>query len=170
MAGGLIFLVLFLLYFFVVAGQVKRIGSLKREVRKEREKKAIIGEYVRAYVDLVAERDFLQKKLKDRAEDFALNSEVSKIETDLKFPNSQLKPRRESQIHDVYSVSRAEIKYADKSLDEIKNYLYELEKPERCIIVKSFKLEPHRKDRGKFTFNIHIYSVSLIEPKTEAGS
>ncbi len=164
--GGTIFLVLFLLYFFVISPQLGRISSLKDRIKKLQDTYANIVTVVNEYERLVAERDQLKKKLLDRDPNFNLNREVSKIETMLDFKNNSLTPGYDRQLFDVYSKSRAAVRYQSKSLDKIVDYLYELEKPEHGIIVDRFKLEPKSgKERNRFNFNINLYSVSIMKPQ-----
>jgi len=167
--GGAVFLVLFLLYFFLVSPQLKRISSLKDRIDKLQKTYQNALTIVDEYELLVAERDQLKKKLLDQDPNFNLSLEVSKIETMLDFKNNSLRPGTKPQLFDVYSRSWADVKYQDKSLDEIVNYLYELEKPEHGIIVEKFRLEPLVKNRENFNFNINLYSVSLMQTQPKEG-
>jgi len=161
--GGAVFLVMFLLYFLVISGLIERSATLKKKVDDEREKQQLISLYVEEYESLVQERDLLRKKIKERDVNFSLAREVSEIQNQLGFPSRRIDPERPRTKFEKYTQVGTRISYTGKALNEIVNFLYEVEKPERGIIVENFRLEPLAKDRGRFNFNIKLYSVSLIE-------
>jgi cell division protein FtsB len=162
--GGGVVLVLFLLYFFVVAGMVARKSQIETKVEREREKETLLSQYVTEYESLRVERDQLRNKIKERDENFSLAREISEIQSQLSFPSQTAKPGKPSTKFDSYIQSKTSINYKGKTLDQIVNFLYALEKPERGIIVENFRLQPS-KDRKQFTFSINLYSVSLVDSK-----
>lgn len=160
--GGGVVLVLFLLYFFVVAGMVEKKSLIENRVEKERAKQQLLSQYVVEYESLKLERDQLRNKIKERDKNFSLAREISEIQSELNFPSQTAKPGKPSTKFDSYIQSSTSINYRGKTLDQIVKFLYALEKPERGIIIKNFRLQPG-KNRKQFTFSINLYSVSLVD-------
>ena len=167
--GGVVFLVLFMIYALAVSPLRQRIkDSEKRKSDLEIIHREIDGANL-VYDELVNERDQLKKKLLDRDPNFDLSQEIARINTALNFKIDTLKPHSERKKLKIYAYYGADVRYQNKTIEEIVSYLYEIEKPEYAIIVKSFRIMPQKK-RDLLNFNIDLYSVGLIGAEAEEGS
>ena len=164
--GSGIFLMLFLLFTFGIKPLGERIVELKTQIETLEKEYTVIAAMAGQYDARIGEREKLKKKIKDRDPNFNLPQEITKIDTKLNFKYTSLKRHKEHKKLNIYAYYGATVIYKDKSLEEIVNYLYEIEKPEYGIIVDEFKLTPKKSKRGErdlLDFDIDLYSVGFIE-------
>jgi len=171
--GSGIFLLLFLLYTFGIKPLGERIAELKKQIEDLGKEYIVIAARADQYDERIREREELKKKIKDRGSNFNLPQEITKIDTKLNFKYTSLKRHKEHKKLNIYAYYGATVIYKNKSLEEIVNYLYEIEKPEYGIIVDEFKLTPQKSKRGNrdlLNFDIDLYSVGLIESEDNKGN
>ena len=171
--GSGIILVLFLLFTFGVKPLWERIGGLNDRKKKLEDSYTMITAMADQYDERIQERDDLKKKLRDRDPNFNLPQKISEINKKLNFKYTSLKRHKEYKKLNIYSYYGAKVIYKNKTLEEIVNYLYEIEKPEQNIIVNKFKLNPQasrKRDRESFNFDIDLYSVGLIESEDKESN
>ncbi|MCK5547762.1 MAG: type II secretion system protein M, partial [Thermoplasmata archaeon] len=148
--GALAVLVL-VLYITLIKPTLGKISDLEREIPVAREKHNRVVLLGNTYRSCLNEREQLRRTMEARESEVELGKLITDIQRKLNFESQTSNPQSPEKITGGYIKSKLRVHYRNKSLDEIRNFLYEIEKPVHGIIIQSLKLTPDMRERKRFS-------------------
>lgn len=164
--GGVVALLLILLYLMVIEPLVIRSSQLDRQIAKTQRDVQELHALQREYQAHKQVLDNINSKLQ-RQKSFAIFSHLEKLAGDTGIRNKILymKPTV-STPSDAYEEESVEVKMEGVTLEQLIRYLYQVENSPQFLKIKRLYIKPRLDNRQLLTAT---FRVSTFTPKAEAA-
>jgi len=157
-AGG-IFLVCFLSYWFVIVPKREELKSLKDRVLRMTKEYEQIGSIEKQYNRLTSETESVKQRIGRRGTDFDLSAFVAEKEKQQNFTRTTQSPPH-SEAYGDFEKQTSTFSYQNKSLDQIVEFLKQVEKPENVVSIEWLAFKPKPTDPSQLSLDIRLATVA----------
>lgn len=156
-AGAII--VLIILWIVWINPTRSSIDNLRKVIVQKQNYLKLAQKYKQEYIAYEAAARQYSSIIETRPKDFSLKQYVANIEGKLNFLSSIQRPESTKKLGLDYLKTTIDYTYNGKSLQEIINYLYELEDPQYGIGITNFELKPNADGKK---FDLRRISLSVV--------
>jgi type II secretory pathway component PulM len=164
--GAAVAVVLALLYTLVIDPMLAASTRLDRQIRKGEQDLKALYTYRRDYQQQKQILDSIDAQLR-RQKSFALFSRLEEVARNTGTRNKidSMKPTTSSPS-EAFNEESVEVRMEDVTLEELKQYLYQLEQSPQFVKVKRLYIKPRLNDRQRLSVT---FRVSTFTPKDNAS-
>jgi len=160
-AGG-VFLVGFVGVWFVLRPARDNLDELKAAVRAMDKEYKEIQKIEAQHRILKEETDPVMQRILQRRKGFDISAFMAETEARLNFTRTRETPLRPTPYGD-YEKRSSTFFYDDKTLDQIVQFLKEIEKPENVLGVEYVRIQPKTTERSKLSLEIKLATVVPVK-------
>lgn len=162
-AAGFI-LVLILLWIVWINPTRNNIDATRRLIVQKQNDLTLARKYKQDYLFYESATRQYSSIIELRPKDFSLKQHIANLEARLNFPSSIQRSENIKKLGADYIKTTIDYTYNGKTLEEIVNYLYEIEEPQYAIGLSNFELKPNADGKK---FDLRRISLSVVTKVAE---
>ncbi len=114
------------------------------------------------YLILENEINDYREIISRRPPDFSLKHYITSVENKLDFANRSRSAENIKKLGLEYARTKIDYKYTGKTLEQIVEYLYRIEDPQKAIIIDGIQLKPNLSKRGE-VFDLFVRLIVVTK-------